>query len=366
MPVTFKVASHNASQVKPKYRADTLDSYLQSCSWESARDLKEILQTSVTSDELTSLRSSKNGFVYACLEAYNEHHNLEIRPDDVWISIIGQFSHYVVAREEEMRSFFVDHEGKKKLTIRMLGNRYSIDFGSFAEQMAGLLDENIKDKSLRDWITPSFSTTEVSDTIVAAILMMCTLKNYFSFELCMACGIPEVTLHGTKEDWQDILTRLEKLKDFGAEQEHPHLHAWYECITPVLKHFISAFDGADLSAFFNRICHYESGGSGPTYLSGWISLFCAFNDEGQWQLCRLGEIVEDEHLGKMKWLTRVDTTDIPMGYGEVSVTVDDNGYEFHATMLAGSTGYKVLGENNDTLAPHNTWWVFSQKDKKEE
>jgi hypothetical protein len=182
----------------------------------------------------------------------------------------------------------------------------------------------------------------------------------------LLCGIPEVTLHGTKEDWQNILTRLEKLKEFGTEKEHPHLHAWYECITPVLKHFISAFNGADLSAFLNRICHYEGGGSGPSYLSGWISLFCAFSDKGKWQLSPLDESVQDEHLGKIKWSTRIDTNDIPAGYGEVPVKVDNNGEIFKATMIAGSAGYKALGKTKDTLAPQNAWWMFVQEAKKEE
>jgi hypothetical protein len=87
-----------------------------------------------------------------------------------------------VAREQEMRSYFVAHEGKKELTVTMVGTRHSVDFGSFAQQMARLLDENIKDKSLKDWILPAFSTTEVTDTTVAAILMMCSLKNYFSYK----------------------------------------------------------------------------------------------------------------------------------------------------------------------------------------
>ena len=50
---------------------------------------------------------------------------------------------------------------------------------------------------------------------------MC-LQAYFSYKCCLTCGIPQVTLEGTKEDWERILSRLEKLKEYGVETL-----AWY-------------------------------------------------------------------------------------------------------------------------------------------
>lgn len=32
-------------------------------------------------------------------------------------------------------------------------------------------------------------------------------------ELC--CGIPSVTLEGEKSDWENLLLRIDKLKEFG-------------------------------------------------------------------------------------------------------------------------------------------------------
>ena len=68
------------------------------------------------------------------------------------------------------------HEGKKELIIQALGNRYSVDFGYMARQMTTLIDENIVDPTLREWILPNFSTTTVNDIIVSSIVMMATLK----------------------------------------------------------------------------------------------------------------------------------------------------------------------------------------------
>jgi hypothetical protein len=82
----------------------------------------------------------------------------------------------------------------------------------------------------------------------------------------ITCGLPSVTLLGRKEDWEKMLYRLEKLKTFGDEPTQ-----WYNLLKPVFKRFVETFDdpkGKATKDFWQTIAHYESGGSGPTYLSG--------------------------------------------------------------------------------------------------
>lgn len=50
----------------------------------------------------------------------------------------------VNAHSEELRSSFVEHEGKKMLTIYADGNRYTVDFGNISRQMADLIHENVR------------------------------------------------------------------------------------------------------------------------------------------------------------------------------------------------------------------------------
>jgi hypothetical protein len=74
--------------------------------------------------------------------------------------------------------------------------------------------------------------------------------------------------------------------------------------------------------FWSRIVHWQGGGTGPSYLSGWITAFCARDAQGQplfpleatslrgserhpdGQVCEVDGV---HHLG-------VDTSDIPNGY----------------------------------------------------
>src|SRR5436190_1799082 len=51
--------------------------------------------------------SFNNGFVGTALRAYNGHHRLILRPDDIWIAILTQFNLFVNARAENLRHLFV-------------------------------------------------------------------------------------------------------------------------------------------------------------------------------------------------------------------------------------------------------------------
>jgi hypothetical protein len=110
---------------------------------------------------------------------------------------------------------------------------------------------------------------------------MSTLKAYFEYVFeSIDCGIPRVTLEGTKKDWEGILGRLEKLKEYGVETT-----AWYHLLVPVITRFVRAFDAPKSAAnveFWQQVAHFVPGGSGPSHYSGWISAFCVFDPEGKW------------------------------------------------------------------------------------
>ncbi|KAJ6513728.1 hypothetical protein C8R47DRAFT_618166 [Mycena vitilis] len=331
-----------------------------------------------------------NGFVDTIISAYNQHHALVLRPDDIWIAILTQFNFFVNANAELLRANFVAHEGKKELKVTTAAFD---DFGRLAREMVGLIEKNIVDPSLRAWALPDFSTTTVNDTTVSSILLMATLKAYFEYVYCdVCCGIPRVTLEGEKRDWEKILLRLEKLKEYGLETI-----AWYHLLEPVISRFVRAFDdpnGKSNVDFWQNVAHFEPGGSGPSYYSGWITAFCVFSDRGKWMGPRLnsgvvGSAVAPESLtARQFWsayggyapggLTldgtrfhKIDCDNIPPSYAEVDVRlVSHNGESTQCSMTAGAVGIRVCSSEDpglspsgkdDTLRPAIGWWLFNKK-----
>ncbi|KAF9958126.1 hypothetical protein BGZ72_000870 [Mortierella alpina] len=303
-----------------------------------------------------------NGFVDTALQAYNRHHHLKLRPDDIWLTILSQFNLCVNANAETMRHHFVSHSGKKELEIKTGGDRYTVDFGGLAKQMTGLIQENVVDPALQKWIIPDFSTTTADDIVVSGILMMSTLKKYFDYKVSLMCGLPAVTLLGERGDWEKLLHKAEKLSEYGEATTK-----WRDLLRPVLAGFVQTFsdpDAQETKDFWQRIASYSGGGSGPTFLSGWITAFLFFDADGSclYEKSRydwsFDQAVPGLSLGGITFHA-VDTSDIPPAYADVPVLLNDNGVEIKTTMVAGLVGTRVSGRN-DTVQPQAAWWIAEE------
>ncbi|KAH6915722.1 hypothetical protein BKA70DRAFT_1092941 [Coprinopsis sp. MPI-PUGE-AT-0042] len=369
MPVTFTVANHPANPVPAPYRPITDAEGVLKSTWGDRNDelrSKELLQSTFSNTDInfSNVVPTSNGFMRTVVQAYNQHHHLVLRPDDVWIAILCQFNFYVNAHAEELRKSFVAHEGKKKLVVYATGTRYTVDFGDLARQMTDLIDANVVDKELKEWILPSFSTTRHNDIVVSSVLMMSTLKAYFGYGFCLDCGIPSVTLEGERSDWVNLLNRIEKLDSFGDEPK-----AWAALLRPILSRFVSSFDGSPDIEFWNKICHYHSGGSGPDYLSGWITAFGVWSEEGKWQGPSLENTVKPYTPHGMYHLKLddaqygiLDSDKVPAGYCEVDVELNDNGEKLNCMMVSGHIGKLTGGEKGDTLSPLSAWFMFIKEE----
>jgi len=303
------------------------------------------------------------GLVSTIMEAYNRHHELVLRPDDVWQAILTQFSFYVNANAEALRDRFVNFEGKMTLVVMMGGTLFTADYAKFAERMVDEnIVKNIKDPEMVAWLMPGFSTTTVNDRVVAAVSVMSTLQHYFEYVCCLCCGIPKVTLLGTVEDWMQLQQKAERLRDFDLKDRR--MSQWLATLAPVLDQFVASASGkADLD-FWDKVCCHLGGGSGPSYLSGWVTVFAVFNKDGKWQ----GDAAEAGPRGIPNptgaWPC-IETGRIPAGTLSVPVLVDDNGTQYDTQMVAGQLASDVCCDGHG-LCPRTDWCIaYTGKPKAE-
>lgn len=362
MPFTFKVTDKTANKLKYKqpfqFEKVTLPddpnavdpkNYKAMCNHKPKKCTGEILQS--TPGLTNTFVMGNNSFVNALYKAYSSEHNLILRPEDVWLAIVTQFSFYVNANAEQLRSKFVDFEGKKELVVFGSGTIRSVDHGDFMKQFAGKIAENIKDPSIREWIVPSFTTTTDNDKIVASSLLMATMKKYFDFKCCLECGLCDVTLLGEVSDWISVRQRAERLLEFDNKAKL--LKKWCDKLFPVLDQFVLSAKGQPNVDWWNRICTHIGGGSGPSYINGWLPVFCVFNDEGKWQVqdecCSWGQKYETDYF-------IMESDDIPSGYTHVPIKYDDNGTEYKTTLVVGHLSVSLVDQN--TLQPNLSWFLM--------
>ncbi|TFK87157.1 hypothetical protein K466DRAFT_599727 [Polyporus arcularius HHB13444] len=377
MPVTFDVAPQKPRQYT-RY-TDPPDSSQSLLKVAYARSLQRGIQykrrqSSVKQSDLESLVPKNNGFVYAVLEAYGGHHHLRIRPDDVWLAILTQLSFYVNAHAEELRQYFVAHDGQKSISVE---DTFGSDYASMTRQFVRLIQEMVVDSTFVEWILPDFTTTTEHDRTIGSMALMSTLKAYANYLMFIACGIPSVTLEGEKSDWEDIYRRLSRLSELGDEPA-----VWAGMLRPIIRRFISAFDGEPDVAFWNHVADLDAC-CGQDDWSGWITAFCVWSPKGKWMPRtpasetvsrgipqdgpegsvreRVARGITQYTLDGVEYFT-IEARDIPAGYSEVDITINHTDCTMIAGHLAFALSSNVPGGQLDTLSPSAHWFVVEKQE----
>lgn len=315
-----------------------------------------LIQSSFSQLSRTSTTyASRNSLVHTVLEAYNEHLNLVLRPDDIWLAILVQLSSYINAHAQDLRDRFVSHAGQMDLHIEV--ELAGLEHGKMAYEMTKLMGESLQD-AWRDWLLPAFSTTDKTDQEVASVVMMGTMQKYFTYSWGTRCGIPSVTLLGEEEDWCEIAERC--ISRLGSGELGAEVKMWYrDCLRAVLEGFLETFRdpaGEEAKRFWRGVVdRRRPNGSGSESFGGWLMGFCYWDEKGR---CLWG-----------RDLTRGE---IPMGFVKVPVTLVDQGTEVKTELVAGNVGMRVVRgeegeegemvrqrwEGYDTVRPESGWFMY--------
>jgi hypothetical protein len=206
--------------------------------------------------------NTMHSFASAAHDAFYQHYPLIIRPDDIWFCIAQGFATHLKLNAEALRSRMVGHAGKKKLTVVrtdfVLGqnNPWPEAFEEFSQQIRLEVGE------AADLLAARFSTSTVVETAAFDICLMDGFQAYFEYEMWLGCGIPEITVLGTPDDWLSMIPRVRKMAGYGLEQ-------WAKTLEPVLQKIAGTAAGQFDRDFWLSFFRYQSG-SGPAELTGWI------------------------------------------------------------------------------------------------
>ncbi|CAG8364728.1 unnamed protein product [Penicillium salamii] len=241
-----------------------------------------------------------------------------------------------------------------------------------ASFMADQFPDTLEDKwnpDLREWYTPPFATTTDSDKVVGSVLTMENMRKHCTYAVDLTCGIPSVTLLGERQDWVNLMGKMQDIPYIPWTGEE--VAEFEDLLRPVLRLFVASFDepeSPEVQSFWRRCAHGRGDGSSATHLTGWITLLDTEKD------------LLPALLGK------VNLRSISRGYATVPVSLCGGmKEEQNAIMLAGSVGIIATtsseqppGENEnplpsptsssrgdpcslDTIQPLSAWWVYKVK-----
>ncbi|KAJ9059119.1 hypothetical protein DSO57_1005918 [Entomophthora muscae] len=289
-----------------------------------------------------------NGLLEAVHLAYSQHHGLTLSPEKMFITILQGVAIHINQNPEKHRAALgIKHDGKVQLGIRYdnmtLGsteNNWPLVFNTFKRMLGGFLPEDIFSQ-----LEKPFTTSTDLSVVVTSITIMDSFKAYFEYILSTLCGIPEVTLQGTPEDWIDLKNRAQNLL-----QRLEGLDKWEATLVPVLDQFISASQGKPDVEFWKSIYKLR-GISGFPDVSGWINAFfpyLQFPNKFHINTCAHGSLVD---------CPKYSLSFYPVGFTRTPFKWNYYNSTFDMEILAGLVGV----EKNDTtnhVQPALGWAVL--------
>ncbi|MDR0505781.1 MAG: DUF4419 domain-containing protein [Dysgonamonadaceae bacterium] len=286
--ITFKVEELSPPQLRLAVSGyDSLWDYMWSFEYKdqgynkSEIPLLNKVAQSAAPDTLVAfyLKGRYHPFFYGMYQAYADHRPFVLSPDMIWLLICQGFAHHVNADSEKMRPYFVQHLGKLSLVVRndniMLDDPNSAwekVFPEFTKQIAEYVGNDLANLMVAD-----FSTTTPASKLASEATLMYAMKNYFEFIVMMvSCGIPEITLEGTPEDWQKVLEKTRRLAKYD-------LKWWTKELEPLLAEFVKASKGKVNKKFWQEMfkCHSQKKYAADNIVDGWIVKFFPYDKKGK-------------------------------------------------------------------------------------
>lgn len=204
-----------------------------------------------------------NQLLAAVLMAYNNHINLRMRPDDLWLVIAQGISQYIENNAEDLCLKFMNHQGKEEIHVESESLETCID----------LIKQALKRKVKSNFVEImgcDFTTSDDYSFAASTICIMSSMKHYFQYKVTLECGIPEIILDGTYEDWIRLMQKVDRIIAFNLE-----IKKWLKEVRKILANFLDLYIGIVDEKFWSQIINtnvsWGSGGDTHGNISGWIT-----------------------------------------------------------------------------------------------
>jgi len=305
------------------------------------------LSVNVDADSLV-LSYGTHPFFYGMYEAYASHRPFVLSPDMVWMLISQGFSHHINADPEKYRDRMVDFQGKMQLVVESDKPLNEAEWGKLIPEFAEGIKKNTKG-TIAETIIADFSTTTSYEQIASEITLMETTKAYFDFVVMyIACGIPEITLLGTTEDWQKVYDKAMQLRSYDLDW-------WIDELEPILAQFVKASKGKADTKFWRKMFkwHTQKKYGAPNIIDGWIVKFFPYDKDGK--------------RFDLKTLTRDSNLPDEMAEADVrfvEISPDGSSDETMIELYGGFIGLEQNPENF-ALTPKIGWKVMKKDDAEE-
>jgi hypothetical protein len=301
-----------------------------------------------------------NGLAEAAHIAYDSHHGLTLSPDHLFISILQGLSIHITQDPEKYRAILglknLQSGTKEKIDVRrdnfQLGNPDNDWEGAFPEFLTKISEK--LEEEMSPLLLGKFSTSTERDLAVTALTIMDVYKSYFEFSMTTMCGIPEITLQGEKEDWEQLKNRVE-----GILGRFDDVGFWTDHLYPILDQFIAATGQNKIDEEFWKSLYKIEGGSGGPFLSGWIRSLFPYISVEEFET-KSSKFVKNPYIDWKEYagpFSGIRYNQLPAGFTSTPFVWNYFHQEFDMSFIGGLLGVSINSTNNH-VSPVVGWAVL--------
>lgn len=310
-----------------------------------------------------------NGFnnvlIQTIQECYDNHRPLILTPDVIWLAICQGVSIHMNEKYDSLKTVVFKSKEVIDLVVREDSLQYNArSWQALVDGLANQTKEHTK-ADFYQFFVANFSTSTPIHTTVYQITLLESLKKGFNYIGESGCGIPSITLKGKKEDWENILKRLDQLQKIG-------LGNWAQQLKPVIQEFINVYDHQINHAFWNDIYKNDREYS-AFYISGWIIKFFPYikylKASGTWDEDNGGERATEHYKpnpylnGHLYYQSTLSTDHFGTGISKINVTWENLFTNKTKKMLV-FAGFMAIKQYPDKSLEPLISWAIADKQKK--
>ena len=328
--VTFKVDDVEPA-IKP-IQTDTISKIAQ----ELLERKIAFVDNSEYKDEI--IYSYKNPLIGAIYYAYADHRPLVLTPDVIWYQISQNLALHLDKNIDKYGNKILKEGHDTELYVR---NDAMLDLTSESwSQTVNELSRQIKSNcktSAYNYFVEEYTTTVPSITTAYQLNLMYAFKKKISYAGGSGCGIPEITIKGTSEDWEKIYSKLEKLDHYGMK-------FWRVELEPIIKEFVNASKGEINKKFWQSI-YKEKFAYGELFITGWsLKLFPFIQTQEMFYDKEKDDYFSKKVIKKNPFLT-----------GEKHWMSNVSGHDFPKGLIKVDFKWDLLNDQGEVIKKHNMW-----------
>lgn len=196
--------------------------------------------------------------------AFAQHRRLVLSPDAIWLTILQGVAQHVRLHADELRPRLVRHQGREAIHLTWQGPMPTSREGW--RDIVDAFRAGIAERTgpgLARLLVCDFSTSTEVDRVASEIVLMDAVSPYFDYFLACVCGIPEVTLTGTTDDWKTLRQRIDILEEL-------ELRPWVRSLIPIADELVRASGGRPDLGTWRRI-YKPRKAYGWDRITGWVA-----------------------------------------------------------------------------------------------